>query len=113
MSQYASRYVSNNGPGDQRPTAMEIVQDENLIGKPSDKVFFLTGISSGIGIETVRVLHATTATVYGSVCNLRKGRKAVDEVIAASPSTKAKVELVEINLISTLSIRSGKVQRSS
>ena len=107
MSRYASRYATNNGPGDQRPTAMEVVQDENLIGKLSDKVFFVTGVSSGIGIETVRALHATSATVYGSVRNLSKGQKVVDEIIAASPSNNAKIELVEIDLESFDSIKKG------
>ena len=54
MSRYAEAHKNNTGPGDARPTAIQIVEDENLVGKLTDKVFFVTGVSSGIGIETMR-----------------------------------------------------------
>jgi len=107
MSRYAERYATHTGAGDQRPTALEIVQDENLVGQLSDKVMLVTGVSSGIGIETLRAFHATGATVYGTVRNLPKGQKVVDEILATDPSNKAKIELLEIDLESFDSIRKG------
>ena len=56
MSRYAEAHNSPKGPGDARPTAMQIVEDEGLVGKLSDKVFLVTGVSSGIGVETMRAL---------------------------------------------------------
>ena len=82
MSRYAAVHASLNGPGDARPTALQIVEDEGLIGKLSHKVFLVTGVSSGIGVETLRALHATGAHVYGTVRNVPKGQKVVDEILA-------------------------------
>jgi len=73
MSRYAAAHVDSKGPGDARPTAMQIVEDEGLIGKLEDKVFLVTGVSSGIGIETMRALYATGGHVYGTVRNMQKG----------------------------------------
>ncbi|KAK3716880.1 hypothetical protein LTR37_006230 [Vermiconidia calcicola] len=82
MSRYAEAHKNHNGPGDARPTALQIVEDEGLTGKLTDKVFLVTGVSSGIGIETMRALYATGGHVFGTVRNMEKGQKAVDEVKA-------------------------------
>ena len=50
MSRYAKVHESRNGPGDSRPTALEIVEDENMVGKLGGKVIIVTGGSSGIGV---------------------------------------------------------------
>ncbi|KIW09361.1 uncharacterized protein PV09_00259 [Verruconis gallopava] len=110
MSRYAERYASRKGPGDQRPTALEIVQDENLVGKLTGRVALVTGVSSGIGIETMRAFHAAGLTVYGTVRNLAKGQKVVDEILAADPDNKARIELIEIDLESFDSIRAGAAE---
>lgn len=48
-SRYAAAHASPGGPGDARPSALDIVKDEGLEGKLSDKVVLITGCSSGIG----------------------------------------------------------------
>jgi len=73
MSQYAAAHAKSKGPGDARPTALQIVEGEGLMGKLEDKVFLVTGVSSGIGIETMRALYATGGHVYGTVRNMQKG----------------------------------------
>ena len=42
MSRYAQAYANSKGPGDSRPTALQIVEDEDLTGKLADKTFFGT-----------------------------------------------------------------------
>jgi hypothetical protein len=81
MSRYAEVHKPANlrGPGDARPTALQIIDDEGLRGKLSDKVFLVTGVSSGIGIETLKALHATGAHIYGTVRNMPKGQKLSNE----------------------------------
>jgi NAD(P)-dependent dehydrogenase (short-subunit alcohol dehydrogenase family) len=74
-----NRWEVLNGPGDSRVTAEEIVRDENLVDAWSDKTVLVTGVSSGIGVETVRVLALTGATVYGTARNLEKAREALGE----------------------------------
>lgn len=67
MSRYAKAHEKTQGPGDARPTALQIVEDEGLIGKLTDMVFLVTGVSSGIGVETMRALYATGGHVFGTV----------------------------------------------
>lgn len=107
MSRYAERYAVRNGPGDNRPTALEVIKDEGLINNLSDKVMMITGVSSGVGVENLRAFHATGATVYGTVRNIAKGQKVVDEILAADPSNTARIELLEIDLESFESIKKG------
>lgn len=69
-SKYAAVHESPKGPGDARPTALQIIKDENLKGELSGKVAFVTGCSSGIGLETARALFATGATLFLTVSNI-------------------------------------------
>jgi NAD(P)-dependent dehydrogenase (short-subunit alcohol dehydrogenase family) len=107
MSRYHDAHVKPNGPGDARPTALQIVEDEGLKGKLSDKVFLVTGASSGIGIEIARAFHATGATVFVTVRNLAKGQAVVDEILAKDPSNKAPIYLIKMELDSLDSVREG------
>ncbi|KAI8626946.1 short-chain dehydrogenase [Xylariaceae sp. FL1651] len=81
--QLSGRYADRNkweklgGPGDSRPTGSQVVEDEGLINTWEDKVILITGVSSGIGVETARVLASTGATVYGTARNLEKAREAL------------------------------------
>lgn len=103
-SRYAEAHVNLNGPGDARPTALQIIKDENLINALPDKVALITGVSGGIGVETLRALHATGAHVFGTVRDLAKGQKVVDEILASNPSG-GKIDLIELELASLDSVR--------
>ncbi|KAK7225084.1 hypothetical protein V2G26_013087 [Clonostachys chloroleuca] len=76
MSRYGQAHQNRTGPGDARPTALQIIQDEGREGALRDKVFLVTGASSGIGIETGRALAATGAKVFLAVRDLKKGEAA-------------------------------------
>lgn len=82
-SRYAAVHAQDklNGPGDARPTAQQIVDDNDLNGKLTGKVALVTGCSSGIGIETARALKSTGATVYVTVRNLEKGKQALADIL--------------------------------
>ncbi|KAF5708963.1 alcohol dehydrogenase, partial [Fusarium mundagurra] len=75
MSRYAAAHVKTEGPGDARPTALQIVKDEGVEGKLQGQVFVITGTSSGIGIETVRAIAATGATLYLTARDLDKAKQ--------------------------------------
>ncbi|KAM0189054.1 hypothetical protein ACHAPA_007845 [Fusarium lateritium] len=77
MSRYASLYVNPEGPGDNRPTALQIVQDEQMQQKLVGKTALVTGVSSGIGIETARALATTGVKLFLTARNLDKAKQAL------------------------------------
>lgn len=87
--QLTGRYADHNkwevlsGPGDSRVTGLQIIQDENLTDAWKDKVVIVTGVSSGIGVETVRALAETGATVYGTARNIDKAKEALGSLMDA------------------------------
>ncbi len=99
-NRYTEVHENPHGAGDARPTGITIVEDENLVGKLSDKVVLITGVSSGIGIDTVRAMAHTGATVHGTVRNIAKGEKALSDIL--SPG---KIELLEMDQTSLSSVR--------
>lgn len=50
LSMYADAHQAPKGPGDARPTALQIVKDEEAFGKLNGKTIIITGGSSGIGV---------------------------------------------------------------
>lgn len=110
MSKYQETFINPRGPGDARPTALQIVEDEGLIDQLNDKVAFITGANQGIGLETARALHATGATVFLGVRDLEKGQQAVNDILSSNSSRGGKQEalhLVELSLDSLESVRSA------
>ncbi|KAM0346220.1 hypothetical protein ACHAPU_005645 [Fusarium lateritium] len=102
MSRYASVHENPKGPGDARPTALQIIKDENAAGTLKDKVIVITGTSSGIGIETVRALLETGARFFLTARNLKKAQKAMEGFFDAS-----RMELVEMDQTSLESVRTA------
>ncbi|KAK7917218.1 hypothetical protein PG985_010826 [Apiospora marii] len=90
--QLTGRYADRNrwenlaGPGDSRPTGLQVVEDEGLLDGAwgANKVCLVTGVSSGAGTETVRALAATGATVYGTARDLEKARAALGPELLAT-----------------------------
>lgn len=109
MSRYADahRIANLRGPGDARPTALHVIKDEELLGKLGDKVFLITGVSSGIGIETLRALHATGAHVFGTARNMSKGQEVVDQILGEKHQGGGKIDLFEMHLDDFSSVRKG------
>ena len=99
-NRYTAAHQNPNGPGDARPTALQIVQDNDLIGKWSGKVAFVTGASSGIGIPTALALKATGAHVFAAVRDLQKGKEALGS--ALEPGS---LDLIHLDLNSFASVR--------
>ncbi|KAM0332602.1 hypothetical protein ACHAQA_002886 [Verticillium albo-atrum] len=100
MSRYAEAHANPQGPGDARPTALQIIEDEGVEGKLRDKVIVVTGTSSGIGIETVRALSATGAKLFLTARNLAKAKEALAGILDPS-----RMELIEMDQESLQSVR--------
>jgi NAD(P)-dependent dehydrogenase (short-subunit alcohol dehydrogenase family) len=102
MSSYASAHANPQGPGDARPTALQIVQSENLEGRLKGKVIVITGTSSGIGIETARALSKTGATLFLIARDLKKARDALGDIL---DTPGAHITLAEMDNASLKSVR--------
>ncbi|KAK2756874.1 ww domain-containing oxidoreductase [Colletotrichum kahawae] len=105
MSKYAAAHENIQGPGDARPTAAQIIADENLHNALVTKTIFITGANQGIGLETARALHSTGATIYLGVRDLTRGQTAVDDIKSTNPDSKGSLHLVELSLDSLASVR--------
>lgn len=101
-SKWTEAHKSTNGPGDTRPTALQIVQDEDLTGKLTGKVILVTGCSSGIGVETARALSTTGATLYLTARDIATAEKALEDILEPG-----RVEILEMDLSSLAGVRLG------
>lgn len=105
--QLAGRYAERNkwevldGPGDSRVTGSQVVQDERLVNSWGDKVVLVTGVSSGIGVETVRAISSTGATVYGTARNLEKAREALGSILDTGRTHLLYVDQTDLSSVRT------------
>lgn len=102
MSRYVKAHADPKGPGDARPTALQIIKDEGVEGKLQNKTIVITGTSSGIGIETARALLATGAKLFLTARNLVKAKAALGGILDSS-----RVELIEMDQTSLDSVRAA------
>ncbi|KAF4950781.1 hypothetical protein FGADI_7977 [Fusarium gaditjirri] len=102
MSRYTTVHTNTKGPGDARPTALQIIKDEGLEEKRQGQVFVITGTSSGLGIETVRAIAATGATLYLTARDLNKAKAALDGIFDPS-----RMELFQMDQESLASVRAA------
>ncbi|KAF4337490.1 reductase [Fusarium beomiforme] len=108
MSRYADAHANPKGPGDARPTALQIVKDEGLLGKLTDKVVLITGGNQGIGLETARALHATGATVYITARSPEKIEQGINDIISwPEVKSDSPVHGIELRLDSLASVRAA------
>lgn len=105
MAAYADTHSNPQGPGDARPTALQIIRDEGLEGKLVGKVMVITGSSSGIGIETARALSATGATLFLTARDPEKAKAALKNVLEPG-----RVVQVKMDNTSLASVRSAAAE---
>lgn len=99
MSRYQEAYANPQGVGDARPTAIQIIKDEEMEGKLHGKVIVITGTSAGIGIETARALSLTGARLFLLARDLKKATTALEGILEPG-----RVELVEMDNLSLDSV---------
>ncbi|WYZ44437.1 hypothetical protein EsH8_VII_000873 [Colletotrichum jinshuiense] len=102
MSRYAESHAKPNGPGDARPTALQIIKDEGVEDKLKGEVIVITGTSSGIGIETTRALAATGATLFLTARDVAKAKSALAGIFEPS-----RMEIIEMNQASFSSVHAA------
>ena len=108
---YLARFKDPQGPGDQRPTALEIIKDQNAEGKLEGKVILITGGSGGLGLETAKALHLTGAKIFITARSEEKGKAAVETISQDGKGVPA--EFIVLDLASLKSVRSAAADFSA
>jgi NAD(P)-dependent dehydrogenase (short-subunit alcohol dehydrogenase family) len=103
MSRYTEvhRWANLKGPGDARPTAMQIIQDcgmqkDGLEGRN----VVVTGVSSGIGTETALALASAGANLYCAGRSIDKAKASL-----ASIADRPNVHFVTLDVANNTSVR--------
>jgi NAD(P)-dependent dehydrogenase (short-subunit alcohol dehydrogenase family) len=104
LNPYAEHFIHPNGPGDARPTALQVIEDNDLTGKWADKVVLVTGGTSGIGVETARALFATGADVFITARDLEKAKRVIDDILKSTRGG-GKLEAIEMDMDSLDSVK--------
>ncbi|KEF59700.1 alcohol dehydrogenase [Exophiala aquamarina CBS 119918] len=104
MSRYAVSHANPEGAGDARPTAAQIVRDEDLEGKHRNKVIVITGATSGIGVETAWALSATGATLFLTARDMARAKANLAGLLESNPT---RISLVEMDNTSFDSVRAA------
>lgn len=99
-SRYSAVHAQPQGPGDARPTASQIIRDEGLENELSDKVFLITGCSSGIGVDTARAIAKTGARLFLTARDMSKAKDVLSDILVTG-----RVELLSMDLNSLASVR--------
>ncbi len=88
-------------------TTDEVLEGINLAGKR----MLVTGVSAGLGAETVRSLVAHGANVVGTARDVAKAKRALEPAFAQA-AKGASIDLVELDLASLKSVRkaAGEIQ---
>ncbi|KAF2170139.1 hypothetical protein M409DRAFT_64492 [Zasmidium cellare ATCC 36951] len=103
---YNDVHKDTKGPGDARPTALQIVKDCNAIGKLQGKTILITGCTAGLGIETAKALYETGATLYLTGRDVPKLNKIIDDIVSnGTNKTNPRPEALELHLDSLSGVR--------
>ena len=71
---------------------------ESSISSQTGRVFIVTGGSSGIGFELVKILYSKSGTVYMASRSDEKALAAIKEVKDSCPSSSGKVRFLHLDL---------------
>lgn len=84
-----------------RSTAEEALQSQSLKGKTA----IVTGASSGLGVETTRVLALAGADVTMAVRNVEAGEKVKAQLAAGLPAASGRLDVKALDLSDLSSVR--------
>jgi NAD(P)-dependent dehydrogenase (short-subunit alcohol dehydrogenase family) len=71
---------------------------EQDVPRQEGRVFMITGGNSGIGLELVKLLYPTGATIYMASRSRERAGKAIKEVISVDPSGASRLKFLHLDL---------------
>ncbi|KAK6949079.1 hypothetical protein Daesc_009152 [Daldinia eschscholtzii] len=80
------------------PPAPTFTEKDIVAGSQVGKVFIITGANSGIGLELVKFLYPTGATIYMASRSLEKIHNAIAQVSSTSPAPATPATLKPLHL---------------
>jgi hypothetical protein len=99
LEQHQHNLKNLEGPGDCRPTAAQIIEDQGLVANSEwgGRVVLVTGCSpGGLGPETAKTIHLTGADVYITARDVAKGKQVAEEILA--DGKPGKIEVIQMDL---------------
>ena len=106
-SRYAESHAHPKGPGDARPTALQIVEDENMIDGLRGKTILITGGAQTSGLETARALHMTGAKIFITARNPEKGDQAIESIVKSNGGLRGGIEALTMDLSDLESVKAA------
>jgi NAD(P)-dependent dehydrogenase (short-subunit alcohol dehydrogenase family) len=106
-SRYVSAHISPKGPGDARPTARKVIEDEELIDGLIGTTALVTGANDMTGLETARALHFAGARVFITTRSVEKGAIAVRNIIDSNGGEKSGIEAITMELGDLSSVKNA------
>ncbi|KAF2166477.1 hypothetical protein M409DRAFT_66528 [Zasmidium cellare ATCC 36951] len=105
---YADAHKNPKGPGDARPTALQIIGDCNAAGKLVGKTVVITGCSGGIGQHVAAAMYETGAQLYLIARNMPKLEKVINDIVSHSSSKGYPRPIaIEMHLDNLVSVKAG------
>lgn len=106
---YAAQHQEVKGAGDARPTALQVVEDCEVIGKLKGRTVLITGCSSGIGVETARALYEAGATLFLTARDMPKLDGVINDIVKNAKYNKdgPRPQPIQMELDSLDSVRKG------
>ena len=95
---YAEAFANPQGPGDARPTALQIVEDEQLLDGLRGKTILITGGNEGCGLEAARALHMTGAKIFLTTRSPEKSEAAVRSIMKSNGGERGGIEALTMHL---------------
>lgn len=108
LAPYAEVHKAPQGPGDGRPTASNIIEDQGLHeGNPwRGKTVLNTGCSpESLGEEAAKAIHLTGADIFITVRDVAAGKTVAKNILA--DGKPGKVEVITMELDSLESVKTA------
>ncbi|KAH8881862.1 short-chain dehydrogenase [Thozetella sp. PMI_491] len=75
-----------------------------------NKVYFVTGGSSGLGLELTKLLYSRNATVYVAARSVATAKPLLDDVRGAYPTSTGKLEFIRCDLADLASVKAAAAE---